>query len=60
MFDVAKTKQRVRKWALSHNSPTRKAAQKEFPGVPVKLLRQVLQSVRDHVSSSQESRDGLE
>lgn len=61
MFDLARAKMRVREWALAQNNPHRKQAQKEFPNVPAKIIRQVLQSVRDsNVSSGQEDRGSLD
>ena len=47
MFDVPRMKQRVREWALTVENPTRKKAQKALPDIPVKVIRQVLQSLKD-------------
>jgi hypothetical protein len=47
MFERQRQKERVRKWALAADNPNRKAAQQAFPDVPGKVIRQVLQSVKD-------------
>lgn len=52
MFERQSQKARVRTWALNSNNPTRKAAQQAFPDVPVKVIRQVLQSVKDKNGTS--------
>ena len=45
MFEVAQTKERVRDWIQAQAQiPNRKDLRKQFPEVPVKLLRSVLQS----------------
>lgn len=61
MFERQHQKERVREWALNTNNPTRKAAQKAFPDVPVKVIRQVLQSIKDtHHEASRGTSEGLE
>lgn len=52
MFERQSQKARVREWALNTNNPTRKEAQQAFPDVPAKLIRQVLQSVKDKNGTS--------
>ena len=52
MFEVSRQKEQIRDWIRSQPEiPNRKALRKQFPDVPVKLLRSVLQSYTEHETS---------
>lgn len=55
MFERQKQRERVRAWARSTNSTNRKDAQKALPDIPAKVIRQVLQSVKDMTTNEQRS-----